>query len=326
MPVSLAQAQQNAQTDLGVSVIDEFRTNQIMDLLTYDDAVNPAGGGATLTYGYRRLLTTAQAAFRALNSEYTPAEVTTEQKNVDLKVLGGSFQVDRVLAKVGPAASNAVSLNMSQKIKATQAKFGDTVINGDSAVDANSFDGLSKALAGSGSQESTAAIDWSGAMDEAKSYLVLETVDDLLSMLDGEATAIIANKKAINRIKSAARRTAQYTETPGPRNTTIVRYGPAVLIDAGLKAGSASDVVPVNVADPDGAGPLTAGSTAIYAVRFGLDGFHGVTTVGSSLVESWMPDFTKAGAVKTGEVEMGPVAVALKATKAAAVLRNVKVQ
>jgi hypothetical protein len=30
--------------------------------------------------------------------------------------------------------------------------------------------------------------------------------------------------------------------------------------------------------------------------------------------------------VKTGEVEMGPVAVALKATKAAAVFRNIKVQ
>jgi hypothetical protein len=39
-----------------------------------------------------------------------------------------------------------------------------------------------------------------------------------------------------------------------------------------------------------------------------------------------MPDFTVAGAVKTGEVELGPVAVALKRTKAAAVKRNVKVQ
>jgi len=325
MPLTLAQAQQNAQTDLNVSVIDEFRTNQIMDQLTYDDAVNPAGGGATLTYGYRRLLTAPSAAFRAINAEYTPAEVTTEQKNVDLKVLGGSFQIDRVLAKVGPAASGAVALQMSQKIKATQAKFGDAVINGDSAVDANSFDGLSKALAGS-STEDTTPIDWSGAMDEAKSYLVLETVDDLLSMLDGEAGAIIGNRKAIQRIQSAARRTSQYTITPGPRGTTIVRYGNTVLIDAGLKAGSASDVIPVNVTDPDSTGPLTAGSTAIYAVRFGLDAFHGVTTVGSALVDSWLPDFGRAGAVKTGEVEMGPVAVALKATKAAAVKRNIKVQ
>jgi hypothetical protein len=43
------------------------------------------------------------------------------------------------------------------------------------------------------------------------------------------------------------------------------------------------------------------------------------------LLQKWLPDFTTAGAVKTGEVELGPVAVALKATKAAAVYRNVKV-
>jgi hypothetical protein len=44
---------------------------------------------------------------------------------------------------------------------------------------------------------------------------------------------------------------------------------------------------------------------------------------GAPLVQTWTPDFASAGAVKTGEVEMGPVAVALKSTKAAAVLRNV---
>ena len=38
------------------------------------------------------------------------------------------------------------------------------------------------------------------------------------------------------------------------------------------------------------------------------------------------PDFSTSGAVKTGEVEMGPVAVALKATKAAAVWRNLRVR
>lgn len=325
MPLTLAQAQQNAQTDLDVSVIDEFRVNQIMDLLTYDDAVNPAGGGATLTYGYRRLVTTATAAFRAINSEYTPQEVTTSQQNVDLKVLGGSFQVDRVLANVGPAASGAVALQMSQKIKAVQALFGDTVINGDSTVTANSFDGLSKALAGS-STEDTTAIDLTGTQDQTWAFRVLSVVDDLLSTVDGQATAIIANKKLINIVRAAARLTSMYTREPAARSTYVETYGGVRLIDAGLKAGSASDVIPVNASDPDGAGPLVAGSTAIYAVRFGLDGFHGVTTVGSPLVSTWLPDFTTPGAVKTGEVEMGPVAVALKATKAAAVKRNIKVQ
>jgi hypothetical protein len=38
-----------------------------------------------------------------------------------------------------------------------------------------------------------------------------------------------------------------------------------------------------------------------------------------------MPDFSTAGAVKTGEAELGPAAVVLKKTKAAGVLRNIKV-
>ena len=67
-----------------------------------------------------------------------------------------------------------------------------------------------------------------------------------------------------------------------------------------------------------------AGLTSLYVARFGLDGFHGVSLAGQSPINTWMPDFTTAGAVKKGEVEM-VAAVALKATKAAAVLRKVKV-
>lgn len=325
MPVTLAQAAQNATTDLDVSVIDEFRTNPLLDAMLFDQAVNPAGGGATLTYGYRRLVTAPTAEFRALNAEYVPTEVTTTQQNVDLKVLGGSFQVDRVLARVGAAASGAVALQMSQKIKATQARFGDATINGDSAVQANSFDGLSKALAGS-TTEDTVLVDLSGTQDQTWAFRVLTMVDDLLSQLDGGASVIMANRKLLNLVRSAARMTSMYVREAGPRDTYVERYGSAVLVDAGLKAGSATDVIPVNVTDPDATGPLVAGSTAIYAARIGLDGFHGVTTVGSQLVTQYLPDFTTPGAVKTGEVEMGPVAVALKATKAAAVKRNVKVQ
>ena len=38
-----------------------------------------------------------------------------------------------------------------------------------------------------------------------------------------------------------------------------------------------------------------------------------------------MPPFDLPGAVKNGEIEFGPSSVVLKNTKAAAVLRNVKV-
>lgn len=313
MPVTLAQAQQNAADDLDVSVINEFRTNQILDLLTFDDVVNPVGGGGTLTYGYRRQATLGSAAFRAINAEYTPTEVTTTRHSVDLKPLGGSFQIDRVLARVGPAASGEVALQMGAKIEATRAEFGYAVIHGDESADPNSFDGLSKALAGS-STEVTTAIDWSATMNEDNSFAVLDALDTLLALLDGEPGAIIGNRLAIAKIRAAARRTSMYTRTPGPGATSLEAYGNARLIDAGKRAGSNTDVVPV-----------TAGVTELYAVRFGLDAFHGVSMAGAPLVQTWLPDFTDSGAVKTGEVEMGPVAVALKRTKAAAVARSVRV-
>ena len=70
----------------------------------------------------------------------------------------------------------------------------------------------------------------------------------------------------------------------------------------------------------------TTGLTDIYAVHFSVeDGFCGVTLTGDSGVDQYLPDFTQPGAVKEGEVEM-VACVALKRTKAAGVLRNIKIQ
>lgn len=44
--------------------------------ISFDDAVTPGMNGATLTYGYTRLITQPTAAFRAISSEYTLQEVT----------------------------------------------------------------------------------------------------------------------------------------------------------------------------------------------------------------------------------------------------------
>ncbi|XTZ18184.1 major capsid protein [Micromonospora echinospora] len=333
MPTSLAEASNNAQEDYDAAVIDEFRKESvILDTLIFDQAVNPSGGGATMTYGYRRLITQPTAATRAINSEYTPSEVTTQKYSVDLAVMGGSFQVDRVIARIGPAASGAVTLNLQQKIKATRTKFQDEVINGDTAVDANSFDGLDKALAGSSTEfrpdEVTDWSDWD--TDDRAVFKALDDLDEWLSLLDGSPTIVLGNTKALARVRAAARRAGMYVRNPvegllGPNGRPIVResYGDILFADPGNKAGSNDPIIPIETRTVDSVS--TTNLTDLYAYRVGLDGFHGVTTVGSPLVESWLPDFTSAGAVKTGEVELGPAAVALKATKAAAVFRNIKV-
>lgn len=333
MAVTLAEAKNNTQEDYDPFVIDEFRKESaILDSLVFDDAVNPAGGGATLTYGYRRLATQATAATRALNSEYTAQSVTTTPHSVTLAVMGGSFDIDRVIASLGPAASAAVALNISQKTKAAVTKFQDLVINGDTATDANGFDGLDKALVGTSTEMNVdKTTDWTDFDTNARAeHKALDLIDEFLSLLDGTPSIIFGNSKALARVRAAARRAGQYTKDPveglvGANGRPITRetYGGVIFADPGAQAGTNNPIIPI--ATRTIATVSTTGLTDLYAVRIGLDGFHGVTTVGSQIVRAWLPDFEKSGAVKTGEVELGPVAVALKATKAAAVLRNIKV-
>lgn len=325
MPVSLAQAKLNAVDDIQVNIIDEFQKQSfLLDALVFDDVVNAAGAGGTLTYGYTRQITQASAGFRAINSEYTPAEVTKQRYTVDLKPLGGSFQIDRVLDAV--AASAETAFQMTQKIKGARAAFNDAVINGDTGVDANSFDGLSKALTGSTTElGATTGTDWSTiAAGNDTAFAALDVVDELLALLDGEPTALLGNGKLLAKLRGVARRAGYFSSDVVSFNSgqvRIERFGNVVMVDMGTKAGSNTDVIPVTSKT---VASVAGNYTDLYAVRLGLDGFHGVSLAGQPLVNAWLPDFTTAGAVKTGEVEMGPVATVLKATKAAAVRRNIR--
>lgn len=318
MAVTLAQAKLNVQDDLQMGIIDEFaKSNFLFNNLTFDDVVSPTGGGATMTYAYTRLLTQPTAAFRAINSEYTPQEVTKQRYTADLKVFGGAFEVDRVISNMGGILQE-VTLQLQQKIKAASALFNDTVINGDSAVDANAFDGLDKALTGSSTEFIPgAAIDLStSAAVDANYKAFLDVLDEFLMGLDGTPSFIGGNIKAIAKLRAVARRAGMYQITKNDFGQQVESYGNIPFVDLGAKPGTNNPVVPV-----DG----VSGETSLYVARLGLDGFHAVSMAGVAPVQTWLPDYTTAGAVKKGEVEMVS-AVVLKATKAAGVMRKLKVQ
>ena len=317
MPITLAEAKLNVQDDLQMGVIDEFRKSSFLfENLTFDDAVSPTGGGGTLTYGYTRLLTQPTADFRDINAEYTPQSVTRKRHTVDLKVFGGSFEIDRVIAKMGGIVDE-VTLQIEQKVKAATALFNDTVINGDTGTNAKAFDGLDKALLGSSTEYTpTAAIDLSdsGAVD-ANYKTFLDQLDEFLLGLDGAPSAIMGNSKLIAKIRAVARRSAMYSTQLNEFGQQVEYYGITPLVDLGTKAGSNDPVVGIN----------GQGETSLYVARLGLDGFHGVSLAGDNVVNLWLPDFPSSGAVKKGEVEM-VAAVALKASKAAGVFRKIKVK
>lgn len=320
MAVTLAEARKNVQDDLQMGIIDEFRkSNWILDHITFDDCVSPTGGGATPTYAYTRLLTQPTAAFRAINSEYTPSTVTRQRHTVDIKVFGGSYEIDRVIADMGGIVSE-VQLQQSQKVKAAQALFNDTFINGDSAVNANAFDGLDKAVTGSSTEYNAGSgdsvIDLSTSALVTQNYQVfLDMLDEFLMGLDGTPSFIAGNTKLIAKLRACARRASMYQTTKNDWGDQVEYYGNIPFVDMMTKPGSNNDVIKTN----------SDGTTSLYVGRLGLDGLHAVSFAGVAPVKTWLPDYSTAGAVKKGEVEMN-AAIALKATKAAGVFRKIKVR
>lgn len=331
--ITLAEAALNTTDKINVSVIDEFRkSSDILDRMTFDDAASPVGGD-TLTYSYRRLLTQRGAAFRQIGQEYVPDNVTTELKTVELKPLGGSFAVDRVLAKLGPAASGAVNLNLTQLIKAGRAKLADAVINGDTAVDALGFDGLSKILTGSTTEYlplsngvATGYLDWTLITDKASALAAQVHIDNWLSAMDDRPDVIYGNRLTLGLFKKIAAWADQLDKTTDAFGRPVTNYNGIPLVDLRTKDGSNVEVIALHDADTDGggAGGVITNLGDLFAVRYGMDAFHGASLIGGSLMETYMPDFKIPGAVKTGEIEVGPIAPVLRASKAAAVLRNIK--
>nr|DAL93843.1 MAG TPA: major capsid protein [Caudoviricetes sp.] len=321
MAITLAEAQKNVQDALQMGVIDEFRKSSwLLDHLTFDDAVSPTGGGATLTYAYTRLKTQPTADFREVNSEYTPSNVEKQRYTVDLKVFGGSFEIDRIIAGMGGIVDE-VDLQIKQKVKAAQSLFNDTFINGDSAVNSKAFDGLEKALTGSSTEYnagvSDAVVDLSTSAKVTENYMTfLDMLDEFLTGLDGEASFIGGNTKLIAKLRACARRAGMYQVTKSDFGSQVEYYGKTPFVDFGAKPGSNTDVVATDA---------EAGTTSLFAGRLGLDGLHGVSMAGQSPVNIWLPNFKEAGAVKKGEVEM-VAAMALKASKAAAAFRKIKVK
>ena len=103
MALTLAEAKVGYADKVEQNVIDEFRRSSILlDKLTFDDTISPTGG-SNLVYGYQRLETPSTAAVRQINSEYSPNEAKRTKCTASPVILGGSFQIDRVIAQTSGA-------------------------------------------------------------------------------------------------------------------------------------------------------------------------------------------------------------------------------
>lgn len=313
---TLAQAKALSQDKLTNYVIDEFRKSPLLDAMVFDDTVKPQGGN-TMTYVYNRVKTMATAAGRKLNAEYTPQQADTKQVTVNLKVFGGSWEMDRVIANYEKQVLDLVQFQLQQKTTATRALFADWFINGDSETDETAFDGLAKILKGTSTEQTIpSGLDMSSASAVKNNWQAfLYELRQIEKLLDGEPGIIGVNRDLFAVFQSVADLSTQFQQNKNELGTKIVKYGNSLIMDMGDKPGTSNPIIPTN---------SETGTTDMYLFRIGLDGVHGVTPEGNKEPKIYLPDMTRPGAVKKGEVEM-IAAVAVKATRSAAVLHGIQV-
>ena len=198
MPITLAEAKVGMADKVDQMIVDEFRRSSLLlDRLVFDNAISPGTGGSTLTYGYIQLKTPSTAAVRAINSEYSAGEAKRVEKTAKAVIMGGSFQVDRVLQNTSGAVDE-LAFQLSQKVKATSNYFHNLVINGIAASTGagyvtGTFDGLRKLLDGT-SNEFTTDIDLSDS-DKVGSNAnaFIDQLDQLVHAIDGDTTMLLMN-------------------------------------------------------------------------------------------------------------------------------------
>jgi len=310
MALTLADAKALSQSKLTNYVIDEFRRSPILDAMVFDNTVKPQGG-RTLAYVYNRVTTLPTADSRALNSEYTAQETKTTQYTVNLAVFGGSFQIDRVIAEDERQVLDLVQFQLQQKIQATRAKFCDQFINGSSAAVATEFDGLDAAIKGSATDYTiTGGLDLSTAANiKTDAATLMYHIRKVLAKMDGAPTVAMMSRDMFAVMQSVADTLTSFTATRDNLGNNVLKYGNTTFMDVGDKPGSSDSIISTN---------------DIYFARIGLDGVHAVSPSGGAVVKTYLPNMSEPGAVKTGEVEM-VAAMAVKATRSAAVLRGVTI-
>ena len=313
MAITLNEAKVGMADKVDQSIVDMFRRNSLLlDNMVFDNVISPGTGGSTLTYGYIQLKSPSTAAVRTVGAEYTPGEAKKEKKTTSAVIMGGSFQVDRVLQNTSGAADE-LAFQAEQKIKATANYFHDLVINGDS--ENGTFDGLKKMLSGT-ANELTSTVSLASSQELDSNYnAFLDEMDAFIATLDGTPSLLLMNRAMLVKLRAIARRAGYYERSQDDFGRTVETYAGIPLMDMGqfFDGESAREVV-----------ETVGGKTAIYAVCLGLDCFHGISPLGDGLINSYMPDMNAPGAMKTGEVEL-VAGIALKNTLKAAVLKDIAI-
>lgn len=232
-------------------VIDTVvKDSMVLAMLPFMDV-----NGTAITYNRENVMSTT--AFYDPGDTWAEAAVTFTQLTAALKIMGGDADVDNFLQQTYANPNDQAAEQIRSKAKSTAHKYLTTFYEGDVAVDAKSFDGLTKMLNGT-TQEITAGAN--GAQ------LTLDMVDQAIDLVKpGRPDAILVSKRTRRKLSSLRRASGSILET------SVNAFGQHVTFYDGIPVITDDFIIDTQVQGTSG-----AVCSSLYCAKFGMEGLLGL--------------------------------------------------
>jgi hypothetical protein len=275
MALTLVQAAAQSTDQLSAGVVRTLvPASFLLDRLNFETIEGNA-------FKYYKDATLPGAEFRAVNAAYAESTGTLATATESLVILGGDADVDRYLQLTRSNVLDQRATQIEMKARAVAHKFNDSFVNGDVAVDANSFDGLKKRITGAqliSSGTNGAAIN----TDSTTRQAFFDRLDELIAAVP-DVDMFVTNANVLSKFRSAARRETMATSTVDTLGRTVDTYNNIPIVDIGNKA----DGTPI-IPQTETQGTSTD-AASIYAVHFGAgapdQGVVGLTNGGLQVMD-----------------------------------------
>lgn len=218
------------------------RESQLLQLLPFMEVTGTA-------VAYNREATMPAASFYQVGDTWTEATPTFTPVTAELKILGGDADVDNFLQATYADPNDIEAEVIASRAKAVSHKFSDAFFNGDVAVDAKSFDGITK-------QIPVAQTIAPGANGGALSLGLMDQLIDLVK--PGRPDALLMSKRTRRKLSDLRRSSGNLLEVDRDQ------FGLRALYYDGIPV-----IVDDFVSDAQTKGTSGAVCSSIYALKFG---------------------------------------------------------
>jgi hypothetical protein len=255
--LTLLEAAKLMASPLAQGVVEIFAANNaVLERLAFVDVQGNS-------YRYNREGALPGIAFRGINESYTESTGVLNPQVETLTICGGDSDYDVALIKMGAGSNNLRAVHDGMKAKALTLTWLATFFDGNAETNPREFDGLNRRLTGNQVINLAAG---GGA-------LTLDAVDELIDAVAGTPTALLMNKDCRRKITKLAQNSTAVSMSVDALGRPMASY-------AGIPIGIVEDDTAGNAVlgfdEDDGQGH--ADTCSMYAVRFDMDGLHGIQT------------------------------------------------